>query len=196
MADHPLAHFAHGQSVPHRHRAGAHETFPSFFEKRALDRPSRRIGPVQHPNRLAMFGCGFEHIKQGRDERVYPASKILQIDQYDIESLHRLPGRTANFPIQAEHRNIVDRIHEILGLDHIVLLVAPQTVLRAKGRGQVDLLKRRQGIEAVHKIACHRRGVRQQCHAFSRQWPTQFRLFDQPVYSEFHDRFAASIFSL
>ena len=88
MADQPLSHFSHCEPVPHRHRSGSDETFPSVFEQRAFDRPADRIGPVQYPDRLAMLGCGFQHISQGGDERVYPAAKILQIDQYDIKAVH------------------------------------------------------------------------------------------------------------
>ena len=100
-----------------------------------------------------------------------------------------------HFAVEAEHWDFVDRIQKIFGFDHIVLLVAAQAMLRSKGGGQVDIIKRRQGIEAVHQFACHRSGMGKQCNPLASQRPAQIRIFDQTVYSKFHERFAASIVS-
>ena len=77
MGDHPAPHFTHGHPVPHRHGPCPHEAFPSGRKNAPLDWPARGIRPVQHPDRLAMLGSGFQHIAQGGDERVYPATEIL-----------------------------------------------------------------------------------------------------------------------
>ena len=100
-----------------------------------------------------------------------------------------------HFPVEAEHRDIVNRVQKIFGFDHIVLLVAAQAMLRSKRGGQVDIIKCRQGIQAVHQFVRHRSGMGKQSNPLARQRPTQVGIFDQTVYSKFHERFAASIVS-
>jgi hypothetical protein len=56
----------------------------------------------------------------------------------------------------------VDRVAKILRLDHVVLLVATQSVLRAEGGGDVEPSDRAQRIERVLEVGGHRRGMREQ----------------------------------
>ena len=61
----------------------------------------------------------------------------------------------ADLAVEAEHRDFVDRIDEIRALDHIVLLVAAQAVLRTEGGGEADAAYGSQRIEAVGEILRH-----------------------------------------
>ena len=133
MIDKPVTEFTQGQPMAHGDWTCPDKTLPTFTQCQSLDGTSRRIGPIQHPNRFAMLGGFFEHIKQGGDEGVDAAAQILQIDQHDIECAHHLSRGTAHLAIKAEHRDVVDGVSEIFRLHHIVLLVAPYPVLWSKG---------------------------------------------------------------
>jgi len=194
MVNQPLAHFAHGKPVPHRHGSSPNETFPSFLQDGPLDRPACRVGPVQHPYRFAMLGRRLQHISQGRDKCVDSAAQILKIDQHDIACIHRLRRRPPDFAVKAENRNIVNRIKIVLGFDHIVLLVAPQTMLRTKSRSHIDPVQGRKHVQRMGQIARDRCRMREQRHPLSFQRLSEFCLFDKPVYSKFHRDFA--IFTL
>ena len=85
-----------------------------------------------------MLGRGLEQVEQRRDEGVDAAAEVLQVEQEHVGRAHHLPGRTAHLAVKAEHRNAVGRIGLVRGLDHIVLLVALQPMLRAEGGGDVD----------------------------------------------------------
>ena len=166
MIDEPLPELAERQPVAHRDRSGADKASPAGPQRQALDRPSRRVGPVEHPDALAVLGRGLEDVQQRRDEGVDPAAKVLQVDEDSVERAERLAGRAASFAVEAEHRDAVDRVGEVLGLDHIVLLVAAQAMLRTERGGQLDD-RRRQGVEAVGEVAGHRRGMGKQGHALA-----------------------------
>ena len=121
--------------MAHRQRPGADKAFPAGAQRQAFDRPADRIGPVQHPDRFAVLRRRFEHVAQRGDERINPATQILQIDEDDIERIHHRIGRLAHFAVQAEHRDAVHRIVKVRRLDHVVLLVAAQAMLRTEGGG-------------------------------------------------------------
>ena len=193
MTDQPLSHFPHGQPVPHRHRTRTDKTFPSFDENCPFDRPARRIGPVQNPYRLAVLGGGFQNISQRRDKRIDSATQILKVDQDDVKGFHRLRGWSTDLAVQAEHWDIVNRIKIILGFDHIVLLVTPQTVLGSKSRGNIDTVETRQHIKRMGQIAGDRGRMRKQRHPLPFKSYSEFGLFDKPVYSKFHRDSAISI---
>ena len=161
VVDEPVAELAERQAVAHRHRARADEAFPAGPQRQALDRAPGRIGPVEHPHALAMLGRGLEHVEQRGDEGVDAAAEVLEVDQDRVERAHRLAGRAANLAVEAEHRNAVDRIGEIVRLHHIVLLVAAQPVLRTERGGELDAGSG-QRIEAVGQVARDRGGMGEQ----------------------------------
>jgi len=63
----------------------------------------------------------------------------LQVDENDIEGVHHRIGRLAYFAVQAEHRNAMHHIVEVLRLDHVGLFVAAQTMLRTECGGDLDV---------------------------------------------------------
>ena len=166
MADEPVPHLAHRQPVPHHHRPRADKAFPALAEPRALDRTPGRVGPVEHPYRLAMLGGGFEDVEQGRHIGVDAAAQILQVDEHHVEGVHRLPRRPPHLAIEAEHRHAVSRIGEVGRLHHIVLKVAAHAMLRPEHRGDVDP-RRDEGVNAVGQVGGDRGGVREQRHALA-----------------------------
>ena len=70
-----------------------------------------------------------------------------------------------------------------VGLDHIVLLVAAQAVLRTERGGQVEA-GGGERVEAVGQVAGHRRRMREQRDALAFERLAQFRVGEQPVDSE------------
>ncbi len=77
-------------------------------------------------------------------------------------------------------------IVEVRRLDHVVLLVAAQAVLRAEGGGQLHVARRGQRIERMREICRDRRGMRQQRDALAGQRLAQRRLRQQTIDSVFH----------
>ena len=96
-----------------------------------------------------MLRCGFQHVAQSGNEGVYPTTQVLQVDQDDVERIHRLRGWASDFAIETEHRNIVNRVEIIRRLDHIILLVAPQSMLGAESSGHFDTVERGKHIERM-----------------------------------------------
>ena len=132
----PACHLSDRQAVAHRHGAGADETLPAGFEQQSFDGAPGRIWPIKHPHGLALARAILKQVAERRDERVYAATDVLQVDEQHIEVIeHRVAG-PARSAVKTEHRDAVLRVAEIRRLDHVVLLVAAQAVLRAEGRGQ------------------------------------------------------------
>jgi hypothetical protein len=76
------------------------------------------------------------------------------------------------------------RIAEIRRLDHVVLLVAAQAVLRTERRGDVQAANRTQCVQRVLEVRGHRSRVRQQGHAPSFELAQQLAVRQQPVDAE------------
>ena len=148
--------------MPHGHRPGAHEAFPAGPQGQSLDRSADRVGPVQHPDRLPVFRRRLQHMTQGGDEGVDSTAEVLKVDQQDVEGLHHRVGRPPDLAIEAEHRDVVDRILEVRRLDHVVLLVAAQAVLRPEGRRDLDIGAARQGVQRMLQAFRDRGWMRQQ----------------------------------
>ena len=92
----------------------------------------------------------FENVTQGRDERVDAATHVLEIDQQNVETIHHRRRRPAHFTVKTKNRNAVRRVVEICRLDHVVLLVAAQPMLRAEGGGELYIFQQSQRIEGMH----------------------------------------------
>ena len=71
-------------------------------------------------------------------------------------------------------------------LDHVVLLVAAQSVLRTERRRQAHFRQRRERIERVRELARDRGGMREQRHAAPDQGLPQGGVGDETVESDVH----------
>ena len=105
----------------------------------------------------------------------------------DVERVHHRVGRPAHLAVEAEHRDAVHRIVEVRRLDHVVLLVAAQAVLRAERGGELDVAAGGQRIERMRQVLRDRGGMREQRHAPARERRAQGRLSEQAIDAEFHD---------
>ena len=192
LVDEPQAQFAHRHAVAHWHRPGPDEAFPAGIQRQPLHRPSRRIGPVQHPDRLAVFRRRLQHVQKGGHIGVDAAAQVLQIDQQHVEFGHPFVARPPHLAVQAEYREAVHRIAIIRALHHIVLQIALHPVLRAKGGGQPDFGTGGQGVHRMCQILRHRRRMRQQGHASPLQLRPQSVVGQKAVEAEVHVRSRAN----
>ena len=183
VIDEPKPELAEGQAVAHRKRSGADEALPPGLQGQPFDRPAGGIWPVEHPHALAGLGRSFEHIEQRRDEGVDPAADVLEVDEDGVERAQRLAARTADLAVEAEHRDIVDRVGEVVGLDHIVLLVAPEAVLRPEGGGDIHACGD-QGVEAVREVLGNRCRMSEKRDALAVERPAQFGVGKEAIDSE------------
>ena len=182
--DEPARQFAHGQTMPHRQRAGTDEALPACAQQQTFDRPAGGIGPVEYPHRLAAPGRRFEHVAQRGDEGVDAAAEVLQVDQQHVEGRHHGLGRTAHFAVKAEDRDAMQRVDVVRRLDHVVLLVAAQAVLRTEGGGQLEVGQGGQRIERVRQVAGQRSRVGKQGDALAGERATQRGLGEKAIQSE------------
>jgi hypothetical protein len=98
-------------------------------------------------------------------------------------------GGPAYFAVQAEHRNAVHRVAEVRRLDHVVLLVATQSMLGTESRGDVETPDGAQRVERMFEIRGHGSGMREQRNAPAFELALQFQVAQQAVDSELdHER--------
>ncbi len=76
-------------------------------------------------------------------------------------------------------------------LDHVVLLVAAQTVLRTEGGGELDVTACGQRVEGMVQVLGNRRGVGKQGDAPAFERRAQGGFGEKPVDAEFHGRYGA-----
>lgn len=93
-------------------------------------------------------------------------------------------GRSTHLAIKTEDRNAERRINEIGRLDHVVLLVAAQTVLWTERCGHLQAGRCRERIETMPKIGRHRGWVGEQPQPATDERCTQTRIFEQTIDAE------------
>jgi hypothetical protein len=184
--DEPLAHFTQRQPMTHRHGASAHKAFLALAQGQPFDRATGGVGAIKHPHRFAGAMGGFQQIEQSCDKGVDTASKVLKIKQENIRRIHHGRRRATHLPIKAEHRNTEALIQLVLGFDHIILLVALQPMLGAKGAGQPNAVTCGQSIQPMHQPRRDRGGMGNQRHALAFQRLAQGGIGQQAVKSVQH----------
>jgi len=117
----------------------------------------------------------FEQVEQRGHESIDAAAEVLEIEQEHVRARHHLRARTADLPVETVDRDAVSRIAFVLGLDHVVLLVALEPVLRTEGARHVDA-RGDQRIERMDKVLGNRSRVRHERDALAFERGTQFRV--------------------
>ena len=191
MIDEPTRHFAHGHAVTHDHLGRADKAFLPRAQECALDRAARGVGPIKDPYNLVRARCFLEQVKQRRHEGVDAAAEVLQVEQEDIGAVHHPLGRAAHFAIKAEDGNAVLRVDLVAGLDHVVLLVPLQPVLRPESRSDVHFAGN-QGVERVHEPRSDRCRMGHQRDTAPVEALAQIFFGDEPIDAEFHDALGAA----
>src|SRR5713101_6431882 len=83
--------------------------------------------------------CRAHAISQRVDERVNATAHALQITDDDIDVLEHLFRRLTRFTIQRKDWQTGLPVCSVSGLNHVVLRVTPNSVLRPEERSQVDI---------------------------------------------------------
>ncbi len=125
-------------------------------------------------------GC-LQDIPQGRHEGVDAAAQVLEVHEECIEGVHHGGRGPPHLPVETEDREAMDRIHEVRGFHHVVLLVPTQSVLGAEGCGELEILQARQGVQGVVKPLRDGGGMGQQRHPAPFQRPAQLRIGQETV---------------
>ena len=133
-----------------------------------------------------MLRCRFEDVAQRRDERINPATQILQIDEDHIECIHHRIRRLAHVAIEAEDRDAMHRIVEVRRLDHVVLLVAAQAMLRTEGSADLHVAACGQRIQRVRQVFRDGSGMREQRHAPAAERRAQSGFGDKSIDAKLH----------
>ena len=131
-----------------------------------------------------MLRGGFQHVAQRGDEGVDTAAEVLQVDEQDVEGIHHRGGRPPHFAIEAEDRNAELRVEEVRRFDHVVLLVALDSMLRAEGGAQLELGQGGQRVERMRQVGGDRGGVGEQGDALAGQRAAPGGVGEQAVDAE------------
>ena len=78
------------------------------------------------------------------------------------------------------------RIAEVRRLDHVVLLVAAQAMLRAEGGADLHVAAGGQRIQCVRQVFGDGSGMREQCHALARERRAQGGFGDESIDAKLH----------
>src|SRR5450830_855594 len=133
-----------------------------------------------------MFRCRFEDVAQGRDKRIDSTAQILQIDEDHIECIHHRIRRLAHVSIKAEDWDAMYRIVEVRRLDHVVLLVATQAMLRTERSADLHVAACGERIQRVRQVFRYGSGMREQRHASAPEWHTQSGFGDESIDAKLH----------
>ena len=87
---------------------------------------------------------------------------VLQVDDEKVEARQHRGGRLTRLAIERVDRDVEDRVADMVGLDHVVLDVRAEPVLRSEHRRQRDTGQRGDGIGDVPEPGVHRCRVRDQ----------------------------------
>ncbi len=177
--------------MAHRQGSGADKALPADSEPQALDRTADWIRAIQHPHGFAMSRGRLQDVAQRSDEGIDSATQVLQIDEEGIEGIHHRIRRLAHLAIQAEDRDAMHRIVEVGRFDHVVLLVAAQTMLRTESCGELYVAARGQRVERMRQVLRDRSGVREQGYAPALERRAQSGLSEKSIDAEFHNHYAA-----
>ena len=145
--------------MTHGQRARSHKAFPTLAEFESLDGSPSRIGPVEHPDRLAVLRGRFKNIAQSCDEGIDTTAQVLQVNEQHVETIHHCRRGTAHLAVETKNRNPVHRVVEVRRFDHVVLFVATEPVLGTEGRNQLYVVAARERVQRVNEVACHGGGV-------------------------------------
>ena len=184
--DEPARELPEGESMTHRQRARTDEALPAGPQRQPFHRAAGGVRAIENPYRLAQPRGLLEHVAQRRSEGIDATAEILQVDQQHVERVHHRRGRAAHRAVETEHRDVVHRVDVVGRLDHVVLLVAAQPVLRPESCRQPHVAERRQRIERMREIARDGRRMREQRDAPPGEWLAQPGLFDEPLETDLH----------
>ena len=118
--------------------------------------PPIGLGRSHTIDRERVPGRGAQAVGHRVDERVDARADILQIDDQDVEPAQHLGRRLARFAVEGVDRHPPYRVGRVRRLDHVVLQVRAEPVLRAEQRGQRHPRRAEDEIGGVRERRVHR----------------------------------------
>ena len=94
------------------------------------------IRPIAHDDFDAMSPRRLEAVRHRVDVGVDADADVLEIDDQDVDPAQHLCRWFARFAVERIHRHAPDVVARMPRLDHVVLDVRPEAVLRAEQRRQ------------------------------------------------------------
>ena len=167
---------ADGQAVAQGYRKLSHERLVAGPQHRAFDGVAADgVGPVADDHRDPAGRAGLQAFGHRVDVGVDAGADVLQVDDEQIDiGKHRRRGR-AGLPVQGVHRHLEPRMPRVVRLDHVVLHVRAEPVLRAEEGGQPDLGRRRRDLDDMAAAGVERGGIRDEADAPTRRPCAQMR---------------------
>ncbi len=152
---HQSGQLGHREAVPGGHRVEADERAIGGVELGALDRGAPdRVGPVQHHDLLAQLRRRLHHVAHRVGERVDARADVLQVHHQRVDVGEHGGRRLARLAVEAVERKALPL--GVPGLDHVVLVLAPEPVLRREERGHAEA-ERSAAAPSRRSIACRPR---------------------------------------
>ena len=176
-------------AVAHGHAIKPDEGFVAGLQGRAFDGDAAdRIGPVADDDRDSGTRGGTQAIGNGVYEGVDARADVLDVDHQHVDQREHLLCRLARLAVQREDRHVAPRILAVRRLDHVVLEVRAESVLRPEDGGQRPVGRCGQAIDNVLEIAVDRGVIGEHADAQA----LQARGGEQPICAEQHGSGAAA----
>jgi hypothetical protein len=152
--------------VPSRNWKLTHKRFVADFQQIARNLLSAdRIWPIADDYSFAKRLCGAHAVGHRVGEGIDAAAYTLEIDNDHVNVAQHLFGRFARFAVQRINRNVRVSIDGVGRLDHVVLNVAANSVLRSEERSEIDLRMIEEEIGGVMEAVIDGSLVTDESHA-------------------------------
>ena len=159
------------------------EGFVARLQRRTFDRDAAdRIGAVADDDGDAGARGGAQAIGHGVDEGVDARADILDVDHEHVDQRQHLRGRLARLAVEREDRHVAARILRVRRLDHVVLQVRAEAVLRTEDRGERPVRRGGEPIDDMAEVTVDRGGIGEHADAQA----VQARRGEQPFGAEQH----------
>src|SRR5215468_8746236 len=133
------------------------------FQDGAFNRqPADRIWAVENDEPLAEFARGLHRQGHRVNESVNARAHVLKIEDQRVHVAQHLLGRLAKLAVKRMNHNASARIAEALPLDHVVLRLAANSVLRSEKGRQIDVGMAVKQVGGVPEIVIYRSRVANQ----------------------------------
>jgi hypothetical protein len=106
-----------------------------------------------------MTRAGAQAVGHRVDVGVDAGADVLQVDHQRIESAQHLGGRFARLTVERVDRHPATRVVDVRRLDHVVLHVRPEPVLRSEDRAELHTRRCADAVQDVDKPAIDGRVV-------------------------------------
>src|SRR5437773_1103948 len=154
---------AERQPVAHGDGIETHERGVSGPDQVPLERlAAERIRPIEDDDLLAGGGAGLERERRRPLEGVDARPDVLELDEQQVDALQHLRRGRAGLRVEAVDRNAELGIDAVSRLDHVVLLLAGEAVLRPEEGAQALAAETADDVACRDQLGRDGRGVQEQ----------------------------------